>query len=266
MSRTILYVYAIGNGMSLDDLSYLEESIDGTELFGVISAAGLDAVCTAVDAVEFSQEQIDRRSSDLEWLGTIGYRHETVVAQLSTRFAVIPLRAFTLFSAPDALRSYLSTDAERLQEIISRIGGRDEWTVRVEFDAEIWQSSLSRRVPSLQHLEEEIAGSPEGRAYLLNKKLEEERRRAARQAENDLVMELEQALTDALRVPSITESKQKKGGSFPEVNLLIPRERSGELRSLFEKLRERYAPEGVVLVLTGPWPPYTFASGDTHAG
>lgn len=264
MSRTVLYVYAIGSGLSLDDISYLEESIDGAALFSVVSAEGLDAVCTAVEASQFSQEEIDKRSADLQWLGTLGYRHEAVVAQLTQRFSVIPLRAFTLFSSSEALRQYLSDEATRLLRVLEQIRGKDEWTVRLEFDPETWQSSLSRRVDALRTLEDDIAASPSGKAYLLKKKLEEGRKKAARDAEQAVVAEVERALIESLDVPTITETRQRKAGSFPQINVLIPRERSAELRALHQSLHLRYEPEGVSLVLTGPWPPYTFTSGESH--
>src|SRR5687768_7810913 len=122
------------------------DGIDGTQRFGTVTIDGVSAVFTRVSADEFSQEVIDRRAGDLEWLGAIGYRHQDVVSDLMKRTGIVPLRAFTLFSSDEALRSYLHEHAEMLSRVLERLDGKQEWTLRVEFDAARWSESLAARV------------------------------------------------------------------------------------------------------------------------
>ena len=68
----MLYVYAVTGEVATPDT----EGVDGTTGFGVATVDEIHAVFTPVDAAEFSQDVIDRRAGDLEWLGAIGYRHQ----------------------------------------------------------------------------------------------------------------------------------------------------------------------------------------------
>lgn len=244
----ILYVYAIGRaGHPVpDDV----EAVDGS---------GLTAFVAPVDEVEFSQPVIDARSKDVEWLGRIGYRHQSVMAELMRGGTIIPLRAFTLFKTHATLKHHLDENREQFEKILERIDGKQEWTLRIEFDPERWRDALSKRVPSLAALETEIDGANPGKAFLLRKKLDEERKKASREAEQEVASEIEQAVLDKLKSEVVAESRERRDGAFPQINVLLDRDEEARLQELHDDLARRYDGEGVTLALTGPWPPYTFA-------
>lgn len=257
MSDSGFYVYAIARaGHALPDHA---EAIDGSSTVLSLDAAGLAAIYTPVDLVEFSQPVIDARSKDVEWLGAIGYRHQSVMGALMRGGTIIPLRAFTLFSSADALRAHLEHDAAQYAELLERVDGKQEWTLRIEFNPEQWNEALSRRVDSLRELVEEIDRASSGKAFLLRKKLDDEKKRASRDAEMQVVSEIESAVIEKLRCATVAESRQQRGGAFPQINVLLDRDEEAVLQELQSELGERYAAEGVTLALTGPWPPYTFA-------
>lgn len=255
-----LYVYAIGEALEPALMEPGTMAVDGGHEFSVIRAAGLSAIYNEVDADHFSQEEIDRRASDLAWLGDIGYRHQNVIAALAKKTTVIPLRAFTLFSSSDALRDYLERDAGSLRKILGHLRGKQEWTLRLEFDHQRWSEALIRRVPSLSKLHEEVESSSAGKGYLLRKKLDEERMNAAKTAEEELLREVEAAVAKQLKAPTLVETREQRSGSFPQINLLIERNRAEDLKRTHHQLAGRYAADGVRLVLTGPWPPYSFVA------
>ena len=258
----IVYVYAIGE--EIDPAGLKSEPVDDGA-FDVATAAGISALYSPVDADRFSQEEIDRHAKDLEWLGAIGYRHQAVVSALARKTTIVPLRAFTLFKSKESLEEFLRSDADSLKNAISRLRGKEEWTLRIELEPEAWSNALITRVDSLRAIAEEVAKAPAGKGYLLQKKLDEEKKKAARTAEETVVAEIRDAL-GALDVPTVVESRQSRGGSFPQINLLVERERSVDLERTRDDLARRYAADGISLVLTGPWPPYTFASEKSDAG
>ena len=251
----MIYVYCV----TREDVIPSTEGVDGTRRFATASIDGVSAVYTCVNAHEFSQEVIDKRAGDLEWLGAIGYRHQDVVSDLMKRTAIVPLRAFTLFSSDEALRSYLREHAEMLEKLLQRLDGKQEWTVRIEFDPATWSECLGSRVESLRSLQEEIASAAPGKAFLLRKKLDEERKRGSREAEQQVVAEIEQTVLDKLRCETVAETRERRDGGFPQINVLINRDEESILQELHATLTERYSREGVTVGLTGPWPPYTFA-------
>jgi hypothetical protein len=252
----VLYVYAI----TRDGVTPNVDGIDGTRRFGAAAVGDVGAVFTAVNAEEFSQEAIDRRAGDLEWLGAVGYRHQAVVADLMKSAAIVPLRAFTLFSSEEALRAYLYEHREMLARALDRLDGKQEWTMRIELEPTRWSESLSARVESLRALQREIESAAPGKAILLRKKLDDEKKRASHAAEDELVAEIERQVLDKLRCETVAESRERRDGAFPQINVLINRDEEAILQELHTELNARYEDEGVTLALSGPWPPYTFAN------
>jgi len=229
-----------------------------------ISDTGLSAICSAVDAADFSQESIDQHSGDLQWLGEIGFDHQRVVSQLSRDHTIVPVRAFTLFQSDDSLREYLTGNAKELKSSLDRLEGKEEWTIRIELDAGVWAGHMAARVPALKTLLEEISNTSKGRAYLLQRKLEEQKKAAAREAEDGLIGEIAAEVATTVGGERLVENRQQRGGSFPQINILIARDQATALQQLHQKLDSRYRHEGVSLILTGPWPPYSFASERAH--
>ena len=225
-----------------------------------LKANGLSAFYTPVDAVEYSQAVIDARSKDVEWLGAIGYRHQAVVSALMRGGTVIPLRAFTLFANETSLRGHLLAEEKKFSTILDRLDGKQEWTLRIEFDPQQWNDALVRRVDSLRKIAEEVEQAPSGKAYLLRKKLDEEKKRASRDAEQQVVTEVENAVMQKLACDTVAESRLQRGGGFPQINVLLNRDEESRLQDLRDELSRRYEADGVTLALTGPWPPYTFAT------
>jgi hypothetical protein len=253
----ILYIYAIARAKH--PLPERVEAIDGSNVIEVVKANDLAAFVTLVDDVDFSQGVIDARAKDVEWLGAIGYRHQSVMNALMHAGTIIPLRAFTLFASDESLRRHLENEGARFNKLLDRLDGKQEWTLRVEFDPQLWSEALVRRVDSLRALSDEIASASAGKAFLLRKKLDDEKKRASKQAEQQVMAEIERAVMDKLACDTVAETRQQRTGAFPQINVLLDRDEEARLEELREELTARYAGEGVTLALTGPWPPYTFA-------
>ncbi len=257
MTSHVLYVYAVGRAGH--QLPEPVEAIDGSDHLSVIEADRLAAFYTAVDALDFSQAMIDTRSKDVEWLGRIGYRHQAVMSALMRGGTVIPLRAFTLFANETSLHHHLHDEREKFKTILERLDGKQEWTLRIEFQPEQWNDALIQRVEVLKQLKTEIDGAPSGKAYLLRKKMEDEKKRVSREAEQQVVREVEQAVLEKLACDTVAESRLQRGGAFPQINVLLNRDEESRLQELRDDLSRRYESEGITLALTGPWPPYSFA-------
>src|SRR5712664_1803218 len=105
----ILYVYAIARAEH--PMPERVEAIDGSDRLDVVTSGDLAAFVSPIDDVDFSQGVIDARAKDVEWLGGIGYRHQSVMNALMHGGTIVPLRAFTLFASEETLRRHL--EAER---------------------------------------------------------------------------------------------------------------------------------------------------------
>ena len=256
MTNAVLYVYAIGRAGHAPPEQV--EAVDGSTSITAIEVDGLAAFYTAVDAAEFSQPVIDARSKDVEWLGRIGYRHQSVMTALMRGGTIIPLRAFTLFASETTLRNHLRGERQKFSRILERLEGKEEWTLRIEFEPARWSDALVRRVGRLRELAGEVERAASGKAFLLRKKLDEEKKRASREAEQQVVAEVENAVMGTLECDTVAESRQERSGGFPQINVLIERDEGTRLAALRDDLTQRYEKDGVTVALTGPWPPYTF--------
>lgn len=260
MAAPLLYVYAIGR--AAHPMPARVEAVDGSDHLAAVQADGLAAFYTTVDGADFSQRVIDARASDVEWLGGIGYRHQAVMAALMRGGTIVPLRAFTLFADESGIRRDLVEHRAGYSALLDRLEGKEEWTLRIEFRPEPWSAALTRRVDKLRRLEEEAAGAASGKAYLLRKKMEDEKKKASREAEQQLVGEVEQVVLKKLPCETVAESRVERGGAFPQIDVLANRDEETRLQELRDELNRRYEPDGVTVVLTGPWPPYSFVRRD----
>jgi hypothetical protein len=165
-----------------------------------------------------------------------------------------------LFSSEESLRQYLKDNAATLTRMLQRLDGKQEWTLRIEFEPQRWSEAIESRVGSLRDLTSQIATAAPGKAFLLRKKLDEEKKRATKDAELQVVGEIERTVLDKLRCETVAESRQQREGAFPQINVLINRDEETVLHELHGELMDRYASEGIAFSVSGPWPPYTFAS------
>lgn len=253
-----LWVYAIGRAGH--PLPERVEAVDGSGKVDAITEGTLAAFSTPVDLRAYSQQAVDAHSGDIEWLGAIGYRHQAVMQALMDGGTVIPLRAFTLFGSRQMVEAQLRSGRDQFVKVLERLAGKQEWTLRIEFDPQRWNEALASRVDSLGAMVKEIAAAPPGKAFLLKKKLDDERKKASREAELQVVAEIEQQVLSRLACETVAESRQARDGAFPQINVLINRDEEVVLQELHRDLSDRYSSEGITLAVSGPWPPYTFAS------
>ena len=253
-----LWLYAIGKAGH--PLPERPEAVDGSEKVDAITEGSLTAFVTPVDLRAYSQQAVDAHAGDIEWLGAIGYRHQAVMQALMNGGTVIPLRAFTLFGSRQMVEAQLRSGREEFTKVLERLDGKQEWTLRIEFEPQKWNDALASRVESLRTIVNEMRGANPGKAFLLKKKLEDERKKASREAEVQVVSEIEERILDKLRCETVAESRQQRDGAFPQINVLLNRDEEAPLVELHRELNDRYAAEGISLAVSGPWPPYTFAS------
>jgi hypothetical protein len=255
---TGLWLYAIGRAGH--PLPPSVDAIDGSGKVESVAEGPLAAFCTPVDLRQYSQQAVDSHTGDIEWLGAIGYRHQAVMQALMQGGTVIPLRAFTLFGSHQMVEAQLRSGRDQFLKVLERLEGKQEWTLRIEFDPRQWNDALTSRVDSLRTLAGEIESAAPGKAFLLKKKLDDERKRVSRDAELQVVGEIEQKVLSKLRCETVAESREQREGAFPQINVLINRDEEAVLQELHRDLSDRYAGEGITLSVSGPWPPYTFAS------
>jgi hypothetical protein len=170
--------------------------------------------------------------------------HNALLAIHAREGEVLPLGFATLVPGRQAALELLDRRAPAFRTALSRLAGRQEFTVEV-----------------LQRPEDTVPPGPEdGRGYLRGRAAERRRAEAREAALAAAFAEAEAAVAGVAgaHVAHTSPPGQPGGGRRLGLAALVPRARLPALREALSRIAT--AAEGVALRLTGPWPPYSFAA------
>jgi hypothetical protein len=236
--------------------------VDGQRPVSVRACGGIGAVLSEVELGEFCGESAEARLQDLAWLGPRVCRHEAVIEEVMSQAPVLPARFATLFTSVDRLQQTVLEHREAIAGFFAQLGDKQEWAVKGLLNR---AGALERLVSSGQPAAEEPAPvtSP-GARYFQEKRIKV-------QLERDFNLRLREFCGRA------AAALGAHAGGFLERKVLAPdaagADAEGVLNWAFllspaalEDFRVRLdrfhggeAFPGLILALTGPWPPYSFA-------
>jgi len=242
------YAYAVSR--ALDD-----STVDGlTGLRGarldVIRHQGLDAVVSDVPLPEFGEDGLRENLERLPWLEEVARTHDDVVRGVAAHGPTAPLRLATIFHDDDAVRRRITEWHDALVDVLDRVDGRAEWSVKV--------IAPPRPV-------REAAPSPEpttGTEFLRRRKAQagehaEQQESATRVAE-DAHHELAQvAVAARILQPQDPQLTGHVGAMVLNGAYLVPDDDSARFAQRLEQLRDRF--DHMTFEVGGLWPPYSFA-------
>jgi len=264
------YVYGIvPEGLAA---SPLPSGLDDADVL-VERDAGVAALVSRLDESSYGPETLERNSADVEWLSPRAVAHDRVLTWASDRGAVVPLPMFSLFSGREAVRSMLRDRAPQLASTLTRVGRGREYALRVyRIDAEL-TAVIATLSPRLEELAASAASASPGQRYLLERKLDGQKRAEVRavtqEIVDDIVAELSEHALEAVRspIPRIADAEEASGGRGTLVLnaafLVSPRQLEAFQRTLTKLVADR-GEQGFRFDFTGPWPPYHFASESSN--
>ena len=132
--------------------------------------------------------------------------------------------------------------------------------------------SCNRRFRGLSEefraLEAQTKTATPGQRYLLERKLEKERKETARRLMRQVAADLHAALAkpanESVRdeiAPGITASEQ--GQAILNASYLVSSASMAEFQKTLTEFVNRYQPSGFTFAFTGPWPPYHFVGSNS---
>jgi len=198
---------------------------------------------------------------DLAWVGPRALQHEAVVEKVMRHSPVLPARFGTLFSSQERLAEFVDRHGAAISQFLERVAEQEEWSVRGLLDRR--QAGRALMSASLAAQEAQLAALLPGRRYF-----EEQRIRAG--AEKELSLWLKEArrqtashlmkqasdFCDCASVPL----EPPESGIEVVVNwaFLLPKGATPAFQVRIDQMNEKHAMRGLVLELSGPWPPYHF--------
>ena len=262
-----LYVYCIGESDQLGRLlaAGMPEGIEPRTTLELVAEGRVSAVVSNVPLSEYNEEALRIRLEDPAWIAARAMRHEDVVEHFSSRTGVIPLRFGALYYTTEGVRMMLSERGTELLNLLQRLHGRQEWGVSVYKDQTELLTAITLASPRLRELTERAASASPGEAYLLQKKIDDlsvsEANAEARRAVGRIESELKLASERAVRLRVLKgEATAATGDMVARFAFLLPISSLTHFRAVAESLAEEVGRIGFRIELTGPLPPYDFAS------
>lgn len=166
--------------------------------------------------------------------------YERIVAAIHARQTVIPLRYGCLMEDEEQIVRLLEDRRQEYEALLDRLEGMTEMGIRALWPA---RSAPLREVPQ----------SP-GAAYLASLR-NRYHSPDALAAEESLLADRIAALLRRWFTGQRREISPSRQGRLLSLYFLTPKSRAGEFRRM---AREISPPRGVKVLLSGPWPPYSF--------
>jgi Gas vesicle synthesis protein GvpL/GvpF len=227
-----------------------------------------DAVAALVSALPESQYEppaLEANSGDVDWLSPRAVAHDHVLTWASDLGPVVPLPMFSLFSGQSAVCAMLRDRTAELVSTLARLAEGREYALRVyRVDAEM-MSSMGSLSPRLGELAATAAAASPGQRYLLERKLDAERKGEMRAVTQQLVDEIAASL-DAASLRSVrvavprTDADGARGVMVLNGAFMVAPSSLERFQQTLTSLVERLGAHGLRFDFTGPWPPYHFAS------
>jgi hypothetical protein len=265
MADTIYYVY----GVTPPELDLREAPVglDDSPL-GVEKEGGLAALVSRLDSATYSPAAIEARTSDVEWLGPRAVVHDRVLTWASDQAPVVPFPMFSaLFHDVAGVRAMLRARAGELREAIGVAAQGREYGLRVYRDDAALLGAVSALSPRLADLERAAAAASPGQRYLLERKLEAERKSESRRVSEETAREVYDALAAnavaAKRIPMPRDASDEHAALALNAVFLVAPEAYTSFRASLGRLATRLERSGFHFEFSGPWPAYHFMKGDS---
>jgi hypothetical protein len=225
-----------------------------------VAGDGLVAVVSEVGMNEFGESALRANLENLDWLEATAKAHHQVIDDLASTRPVVPMRLATVFHSDASLRAMLAARRHELHEVLSRIAQRREWGVKAF-------AATAGHTPKTRDDAERgaIAAAGSGAAYLQRRRTQLDASRRARHEEARCAEEVHAALSrlaadSRLHPPQVPQLAGTKAPMLLNAAYLLDESSERHFSEAVQELSQQY--RAIQLQLTGPWPPYSFASLD----
>lgn len=216
-------------------------------------------IVSSVPAAKYDEATLARGLQNMDWVGRRAMAHEAVVEHFLGASAVLPMQLFTLFTSDERALDYVARERRRIDRILNRLERQLEWGLRLSFDERAARQAVEGR-----HRTRRARGAASiesGAAYLARKRelldVTRVQLAGARRAAERLYRGMARQATEARRRRS-TEELAPGSRLLLDAAFLVPARRGTAFRAEVRRQVKELSGSGLVVSLTGPWPPYNF--------
>jgi hypothetical protein len=236
--------------------------IDGEHPLFIEVIGEVAAVLAEVNIEDFSGPEAQKKMEDLKWVAPRALRHEEVVLSTMEQGPVLPVRFGTVFSSIEAAAEPLRQRQDVLMKFFQDTIDKKEWTLKGYVGRP--QARARMTAARLAAEKEQLAGLSPGKRYFLEQKIKGA-------VDKDVAIWLKEMERDILSVvkkmsvgfsecrlqsQDVTDRDEEM---FFHGALLVPDASMADLQRLLSDWNAAHQDAGLLLELSGPWPPYHFA-------
>jgi hypothetical protein len=220
---------------------------------------GLLAAVADAPPGRFGEAAIRRCLGDLDQVSRAAVAHDAVVASFASETAVLPMKLFTLFASDARALEHVHAQHRQIATLVKRVAHHQEWGVRV----------VCRR-PAAAAPSKESSAASSGVAYLAHKKSQRdallepgahellEPSAHARGPTLDTLYDRLAARAGLAKRRPTDEPRISGARLVLDAAFLVPRAQGASFEALASCESRRFARHGYRVMLSGPWPPYSF--------
>jgi hypothetical protein len=256
VSSTLTYVYCLVRSAKRPSLRGVPVGMPGGREVRVLDVGeGFPKpprhwlIVSTVPERAYGEAALERGLQHLEWVGPRALAHEAVVEHFLSAAAVLPMQLFTLFKEDARAVEHVVLDERRIARILKRIERQVEWGLRLAWDPPDAPDAVPR------------TGSRSGVDYLARKRdLRDFARKRLKDAQGEADRLYRAVSREASAARRRTATEQAAPGSrlLLDAAFLVPARRAGAFRASVRRGARSLEGSGIVVSLTGPWPPYNF--------
>ncbi|MGD0383551.1 MAG: GvpL/GvpF family gas vesicle protein [Thermoguttaceae bacterium] len=239
---------SLGQGV---DPRYPVEIVPCKQTSGVASRVGLD---------KFDVRKLESGSTDVNWLSEVAIRHHQVISDVVRRRPLLPLRLGAVFHSRFSLLAKIERWESVVIDFLNSVGDRQEWAAKIYVDSRYIEEDLAAPC-SISSPPATNAGA--GTRYLAQKLGRQRESRAMHQRFQEEIAAAETSLMNqadryyrARPLPANLTGRREK--MLWNAAFLLPRSASERWLTLVEEVRSNATSVGLLLEVSGPWPPYHF--------
>lgn len=253
MSPSLTYVFCLVRSARRPSVRGVPVVLPGAEGLRALEAGPSTwLIVSSVPQSEYSESALASGLQDLDWVGRRAMAHEAVVEQFLSAAALLPMQLFTLFTSDERAVAHVKKDRRKIERILARIERQHEWGLRLTWDEKSARGKVESRrggkiASGVEYLSRKRELLDVNRVQLTAAKAEAER----------VYRALSREATDARRRTGL---EQAAPGSrlLLDAAFLVPVTRAASFRAALRKQARALGSNGLVVSLTGPWPPYNF--------
>jgi hypothetical protein len=256
-SDLAFYLYCLAP--SGHDIQCSVAGVDGHRPVLVCNCGEICAVYSEVELEEFLGESAEAHLQDLVWLGPRVCSHEAVIEQIMSLTSVLPARFATIFSSLENMKQFVLEHRDAIAGFFAELGEKQEWAVKGKLDRALALEKLKQST-----VKEQVLDASPGMRYFHEKQIKVQLEREFNQRLRAFCKQT--AAVMAVHAGGFMERKvlaavadETEGEVISNWAFLISPEALDNFRANLERFNSGEAFPGLKLVLTGPWPPYSFA-------